>query len=379
MNIDKSIAEKKIVGVSFIKNRNRWLAQGKLSGKSKFLGYYETKSEAIDARNEFNRQFLEPKMRERDVFERHIIDLYMSGKSQEEAGKMVGLNASSICEILKNNKIKSRDNFITLNDVLICKSYNSGKTLQQVAVEFGVSDGTIKERLKKHNIKIRPNRKYFFDETIFEKIDTEWKAYFLGLLYADGGVNKTSVNIALHHQDSEVLKKIAYIVYGNCSILKTIKARIYHSKKTKKIYNCSEKCLLAINSKKFVEDIIKLGCFRKKSFILGFPSYDIVPENIFHHFIRGYFDGDGGTCHSKKSNGVTMSIISSKDYCVGFQEYLNSKLQINSRVRAEGKVARTMVSRGQDVIKIYNYMYKDATIYFKRKRDKIENWMYRLS
>ena len=85
MNIDKSIAEKKIVGVSFIKNRNRWLAQGKLSGKSKFLGYYETKSEAIDARNEFNRQFLEPKMRERDVFERHIIDLYMSGKSQEEA------------------------------------------------------------------------------------------------------------------------------------------------------------------------------------------------------------------------------------------------------------------------------------------------------
>ena len=137
--------------------------------------------------------------------------------------------------------------------------------------------------------------------------------------------------------------------------------------------------MLAINSKKFVEDIIKLGCFRKKSFILGFPSYDIVPENIFHHFIRGYFDGDGGTCHSKKSNGVTMSIISSKDYCVGFQEYLNSKLQINSRVRAEGKVARTMVSRGQDVIKIYNYMYKDATIYFKRKRDKIENWMYRLS
>lgn len=379
MNIDKSIAKEKIVGVSFIESRDRWLAQGKLGGKSKFLGYYKTKSDAIVARNEFGRQFLEPKMRERDVFERHIIDLYMSGKSQEETGKMVGLNASSICEILKNNKIEARDNFITLDDGLICRSYNSGKTLQQVAREFNVSDGTIKERLKKHNIKIRPNRKYFFDETIFEKIDTEWKAYFLGLLYADGGVNKTSVNIALHHQDSEVLKKIAYIIYGNCSILKTIKEKKCYNKKTKKTYNSSKKCLLAVNSKKFVDDIIKLGCFRKKSFILKFPSYDIVPENIFHHFIRGYFDGDGCSWHSKKSNSVELSIISSKDYCVGFQEYLNSKLQINSRVRVEGKVARTIVSRGQDVIKIYNYMYKDATIYFKRKRDKIENWMYRLS
>ena len=38
------------------------------------------------------------------------------------------------------------------------------------------------------------------------------------------------------------------------------------------------------------QSLIKLGCVPRKSLIITLPS---IPKNLMHHFIRGYFDGDG--------------------------------------------------------------------------------------
>ena len=48
------------------------------------------------------------------------------------------------------------------------------------------------------------------------------------------------------------------------------------------------------STKKIVEDLKQKGCVPKKSLILTFPSKEILSENLRYHFIRGYFDGDGG-------------------------------------------------------------------------------------
>ena len=42
---------------------------------------------------------------------------------------------------------------------------------------------------------------------------------------------------------------------------------------------------------KIHHDLEKHGCVENKSLILQFPT--TVPEELMHHFIRGYFDGDG--------------------------------------------------------------------------------------
>ena len=46
-----------------------------------------------------------------------------------------------------------------------------------------------------------------------------------------------------------------------------------------------------ITSDKMFSDLCKHGCVPNKSLILTFP---VITEELIPHFIRGYFDGDGG-------------------------------------------------------------------------------------
>lgn len=49
----------------------------------------------------------------------------------------------------------------------------------------------------------------------------------------------------------------------------------------------------SLRSQKTVDDLKQLGCIERKSLILKFPTEEQVPFDLLHHFIRGYFDGDG--------------------------------------------------------------------------------------
>jgi hypothetical protein len=119
-----------------------------------------------------------------------------------------------------------------------------------------------------------------------------------------------------------------------------------------------------INSKKVVSDIMKLGCGPCKSLTLEFPSYDIIPQKLFHHFIRGYFDGDG--CIRPH----TFHIISSDAFCIGFQKWLMTELGITSYLKKHEKVSRVMVHRKKDIDKLRGYMYNEASLYLSRKRER---------
>ena len=74
------------------------------------------------------------------------------------------------------------------------KMKEEGKTLQEVSQMCNVSTKTITNWEKRFDIKLsRSNtRKYYFDEEYFLNIDNEEKAYFLGLIMADGYINKES-------------------------------------------------------------------------------------------------------------------------------------------------------------------------------------------
>lgn len=56
-------------------------------------------------------------------------------------------------------------------------------------------------------------RKYSLNESYFEKIDSEEKAYFLGFLFSDGSVSKYSLNLSLAEVDKEILEKKSRKIY----------------------------------------------------------------------------------------------------------------------------------------------------------------------
>lgn len=177
----------------------------------------------------------------------------------------------------------------------IINAYTNDKTtIKCIADIFDTSEETIRKLLHKNGIttkslserskEIKPR-----DSDFFEKIDSPEKAYWLGFLYADGGIiirkKSYSLRINLKKDDDGHLKKFLKAING---INYKIKYTVKHTKE-KDYYGC----YISISDKKMVTDLIDKGCMPKKSLILKFPTEEQVPSFLIYHFLRGYFDGDG--------------------------------------------------------------------------------------
>ena len=205
--------------------------------------------------------------------------------------------------------------------------------------------------------KIKINE-HFFDEVCSEEI-----AYTLGLLYADGWVEKThTFGIELLEHDKDILEKIKIAMQSD----QTLYTRV------QKINN-KIKYTLRIHRKYMVECLKKLGCIERKSLTLEFPSHSIVPEKYMHHFIRGYFDGDGSV---SKGVNVKVNFTGNTKFIITLRDYLSKKSGLNANKPNFGKNKETKAfctmewsGRG-NAKKLFKYLYKDATIYGNRKFNK---------
>lgn len=247
----------------------------------------------------------------------------------------------------------------------ICQDYQNGIRGKRLAQKYLLSPTTICKILRANNIPVcdRSRRKYLLDETIFDKIDHEWKAYFLGLFYADGCVQKNkTLKISLHEKDKEILEVInPYIFQNNPLRYESAKK---HIGKDGKPRNNAAKYFLNINSQKIWHLFQDRGCTQRKSFTIQFPTF--IPDELLHHFLRGYFDGDGWI--SQK----TWGIISSQAFCLETQRLLFQKINIDSHYHLANKVARLLVHKQKDNCKLYDYLYQDANIFLRRKQKKFK-------
>ena len=138
-------------------------------------------------------------------------------------------------------------------------------------------------------------RKYDVNDNYFDVIDTQEKAYFFGLLYADGCNYEDDgiIKIDLNEDDVEILEKLSKAI-GYTGKIK------YYDKETEKrfedgkVYPCKPIFRLIFRSKRISEQLAIKGCVYNKSMCGMFPNDDVIPENLLNHFIRGYMDGNGG-------------------------------------------------------------------------------------
>ena len=99
----------------------------------------------------------------------------------------------------------------------ICYKYlKENWTIKLLTEKYALSRFVIKKILQENQIPIKRHTKrnrLFMKEDYFEKIDTEAKAYFLGLLFTDGNVfiGKKEINqiaLELTVRDVEILEKL---------------------------------------------------------------------------------------------------------------------------------------------------------------------------
>jgi intein-encoded DNA endonuclease-like protein len=182
---------------------------------------------------------------------------------------------------------------IELNSKII-DLYQSGLTTKEVAMRSDCCISFVSKILKENDVPIRGYKKYQYNEDFFKIIDTEEKAYVLGLLYADGNnyvsKNGYQIRLALQESDRKTVEKVRDLL----APMKTLTLKKIIRNGVENLYY-----LLSIDSKIISQQLSTLGCVPKKSMILEYPSW-LTDVEFQRHFIRGYFDGDGSICYDDK-------------------------------------------------------------------------------
>lgn len=246
--------------------------------------------------------------------------------------------------------------------------YMSGKSPREVGEAFGVSNTSIRSLLRVRNLKIRSYSEAFkrtqVNEDYFENIDSEEKAYFLGLLYADGSVSskigKTVIN--LKESDGYILERFKEAI-GYTGKLGTWKKKLPRENQR----------VLGIYNKKIVEDLIRHGCTENKTFELDFPNN--INQSLVLHFLRGFFDGDGCINIPKRGGGrVRISFTSTENMCNGIKIYLDSIGIEGSKVISpkKGKYSSDVIKfltleRKEEIQKLMSSWYENTDLFLVRK------------
>jgi hypothetical protein len=239
----------------------------------------------------------------------------------------------------------------------------SRSDVQNTIIRFNVPKNFINPRSKKYSI----------NENIFNFIDTEEKAYFLGLLYADGCNSDSGyVTLSLIEEDKYILEKFKTFLDYSGPILDA---------KTNKKYKNSQKAFrLNFCNQKISKDLINLGCFQRKTFTLEFPTQKQVPESLLHHFVRGYFDGDGCITWGKVKNyncikGL-LTFVCNKNFGTKLKEYLTTRIgYFGITTHKHTKAIVVQSSKIQTLKDFEKYIYADAKIFFLRKREKLKKYI----
>lgn len=273
----------------------------------------------------------------------------------------------------------------TLDMDLILNLYNNEKlNLNKISKYLNIPNNTLRQFCKKYNVLQDINTGYQVLKTFnyFDTIDTEHKAYILGYIIADGCISvepkkrngeiysyNKRLTFTVSIDDEEIIKEIQKEI--------SPKTPIYYVQNNTGAKNRKLSCRFRISDRYLVDKLISYGIKPRKTFDYDFVfPFEIIPEHLQHHFMRGYFDGDG----SAKIEGICLQICFNSE---PFMDQCNALIQQNfsctfRKNKIQGKTCEywkyylnTNKTNSKD---FYSWLYKDATIYLRRKFNKINKF-----
>lgn len=256
-------------------------------------------------------------------------------------------------------------NFLENTQQEIVRLYTDTKySIAKLAKQYNCNQSKIRKVLVKHNIQIRNNNFYKckkIDETYFDNIDTEEKAYILGFIYADGCLTKGNVlSIKLSECDIDILEKIKKCLKSEHTI------GVYKPSSGFKTNN--NYCSLSIVNKHLHDSLVKCGATERKTKTLLFPKF--LNDSLVPHFIRGFFDGDGSVYSVNKTNFIACSFTGTFDMLDNIRQVCEREFRTKAKVRKykNKDIYDFKVGGKSNVIAFYKYLYNGATIFLGRKK-----------
>jgi intein-encoded DNA endonuclease-like protein len=299
--------------------------------------------------------------------EKEIVSIYEQGKSSIEIAQLYPLSPKAIRNLLHAHNVNMRVGklFNEETELWICKKYlEDRKSTNQLAAELKCSKEAIRRVLQNNNVETRSRKfawmyrkpKYKKNDHFFSKIDNEKSAYWLGMLAADGHVDKKGGRFYLDLKESDAyhVEQFAIDLESDAEPVPTT----YHSVR------------LTLMSRKIADDLRALGLHHDKSYTLKFPD---IPEEQYRHFLRGLFDGDGSI--AERSNNPRYHVLEfagTKDIIESVRTIISETLGVSAPKIYRRKCSPLhTVKWGSkaEILEILDWFYEEATVYLKRKHD----------
>lgn len=282
---------------------------------------------------------------------------------------------------LPSNPVKQGIPYEFYDDIF--EKYNSGLTLQQIHNQYYPQFTTdqINYICREKGITRKNGRQVVLYHDYFSNIDTEEKAYFLGLFAADGHLywdkqkgESYNISLALMKQDKYIVEKFAKAIGTD----KEVKEYTNTTGFQRKDGQPHIECRIVVSSKQMYNDLNKWGVMEHKSALI--KSLPNLNDDMMRHYIRGYFDGNGSAFVTKQKGymKLKMAIYSTHDFCTNIKQYLEQRLNLNVHKVYDHKTENcsfiSYYTEG-DLKRLYHYMYEEATCYLTRKKEIIENYL----
>ena len=296
-----------------------------------------------------------------------MVQAYLDGATMKQAASMFGYAANTFQRILKKRNIKTR----TISEAAyrvpqeeeqeIIKAYLAGASLKKAGAKFGHNGTVCLQILRRNGVKSRTRaeagRQYRVDESFFDVIDTEEKAYWLGFITADGMVKGYEIVIILKASDAEHLRKFLVSLNSDYQLF---------FRKTQRNGKTHEQVSIRMNCKRLAEALKNLGVTENKS-ITAAPCLQ-VPQHLTRHYWRGLVDGDGSiTVNKPNTKYYVISLVGTEAIVSGFQEFISQFIQSEAKVRPNGNIFQIVYGGRRQVSTIVKVLYGDAKVYLDRK------------
>lgn len=203
----------------------------------------------------------------------------------------------------------------------------------------------------------------------FKKIDSETKAYILGYIVADGSIEES----VRKNRPSKLIRLRFGCVTEDDEIIRLIQAEIAPDNKLRYYQpsgNRKQTTILQICDKELISDLRNLYNIQPRKTYNDNFEFPNIPKEYERDFIRGFMDGDGsvGTRHFSMICNSPVFANQIKDKFLEVVPTL--KWVIYEEKRKITPYWSLHFSYNIKVRKpIFDYLYNNATVYLKRKRN----------
>jgi hypothetical protein len=264
----------------------------------------------------------------------------------------------------------------------ICTEYLNGSPSTVLHKKYDFTPTTILRIVRELGGHVKTNKevktKYTFNHSFFTKINTEAKAYFLGLLLADGHTSYKEVMLYLNAKDKHIIETFINSINGNNKIHERTGTVHFDTKEY-----ISKAAGVSLRSDQMLNDLKKLGVTANKTYKIKIPK---IKKELQKHFWRGVWDGDGYISHYhskakyKQADGnikiynnlvLEVGLCGLKNVLKEFCKFLKQNNIKPGKIYKDSSIY-SMRCNWTEGYKLLNLLYKNSTLelHLKRKYDK---------